>query len=71
MLQLESNETHPPHDTVDELSAQIDQWPRDAMSAYHQLVRELNRWCREHDYPTGHNHWVAEEAVRQSWSEAA
>jgi hypothetical protein len=43
------------------------QWPQQARQAYHQLLRELDRWCRQHDWPMTSNTAVAEEAVRQAW----
>ena len=32
-----------------------------------ELLRELERWCRKHDWPHTTNAWVAEQAVRQCW----
>jgi len=43
------------------------EWPDDARTVFRQLVRELDRWCRQHDWPARHNAWIAEEAVRKSW----
>jgi len=42
-------------------------WPDDAGNEHRRLVRELDRWCREHDCSMVTNSWVAEEAVRQGW----
>ena len=43
------------------------EWPDDANEAHRRLQRELDRWCREHDWPMVTNSWVAEEAIRQGW----
>ena len=43
------------------------EWPEQARNAFHDVLRQLDRWCRNHDWPTSRNAWVAEEAVRQSW----
>ena len=42
-------------------------WPDDAGREYRRLLRELNSWSRDHDWPMSTNSWVAEEAVRRSW----
>ena len=42
-------------------------WPEPARAAFHDVLRQLDRWCRQHDWPTAGNAWVAEEAVRRSW----
>ena len=42
-------------------------WPEGAGREYSRLLRELNSWSREHDWPMSGNSWVAEEAVRRSW----
>ena len=52
---------------MEALPADRSQWPSDAGKAYNHLLRELNRWSREHDYPMTTNSWIAEEAVRQAW----
>jgi hypothetical protein len=43
------------------------EWPDGAGNAHRQLLRELDRWCREHDCSMVTNSWVAEEAVRRGW----
>ena len=43
------------------------QWPTDAFDSYRRILRDLNHWSRENDFPLATNTWVAEEAVRQSW----
>jgi hypothetical protein len=43
------------------------EWPEQARKAFHDVQRQLDRWCRQYDWPTSGNAWVAEEAVRQSW----
>ena len=43
------------------------EWPDDAAREYQRLLRELNSWSREHDWPMSGNSWIAEEAVRRSW----
>ncbi len=42
-------------------------WPKNAVSAYWDLLGELNDWCRECDQPFTSNAWIAETAVRQAW----
>jgi len=42
-------------------------WPHEARTAYHALLRELDTWCRCHGWPPSRNAAVAEEAVRQVW----
>ena len=43
------------------------EWPDNAGKEYNRLLRELNSWSREHDWPMSGNSWIAEEAVRRSW----
>lgn len=43
------------------------EWPDQAAREYHRLLRELNSWSRDHDWPMSGNSWIAEEAVRRSW----
>ena len=43
------------------------QWPSAADTARESLVRELNRWSRENDWPSTLNSWIAEEAVRRGF----
>jgi hypothetical protein len=43
------------------------EWPEQARKAFHDVQRQLDRWCRQYDWPTSGNAWVAEEAVRRSW----
>ena len=43
------------------------EWPDDAGEAHQRLLRDLDRWCREHDCSMVTNSCVAEEAVRQGW----
>lgn len=43
------------------------QWPREADTARTSLVRELNRWSRDNDWPSTLNSWIAEEAVRRGY----
>ncbi len=54
-----------PH--VEALSEQRNEWPDNATKEYLQLLRELDAWSREHDWPMSSNSWIAEEAVRRSW----
>lgn len=49
------------------LPADRSQWPVDAFDSYRQILRDLDRWSRENDFPVITNAWVAEEAVRQGW----
>jgi len=43
------------------------EWPNEAGTEYSRLLRELNSWSREHDWPMSGNSWIAEEAVRRGW----
>ena len=43
------------------------EWPDDAGREYSRLLRELNSWSRDHDWPMSTNPWIAEEALRRSW----
>ena len=52
---------------VETLPEEREQWPEDAALEYKRLLRELNSWSREHDWPMAGNSWIAEEAVRRSW----
>jgi hypothetical protein len=52
---------------VEALPVERTEWPDDATREYHRLLRELNSWSRDHDWPMSGNSWIAEEAVRQSW----
>ena len=53
--------------TVELLPGERTEWPDDAGREYHRLLRELNSWSREHDWPMSGNSWIAEEAVRRGW----
>ena len=52
---------------VEMLPETRDRGPDNASREYSRLLRELNSWCREHDWPMSGNSWIAEEAVRRSW----
>ena len=52
---------------VEALPDERTEWPDDATREYHRLLRELNSWSREHDWPMSGNSWIAEEAVRRTW----
>lgn len=52
---------------VETLPEERTEWPNGADREYHRLMRELNAWSREHDWPMATNSWIAEEAVRRSW----
>jgi hypothetical protein len=52
---------------VEALPDERTQWPDDAAREYHRLLRELNSWSRDHDWPLSGNSWIAEEALRRSW----
>jgi hypothetical protein len=43
------------------------QWPSEAQTAFNEVRRELDRWCRKHDWSPSTNASIAEEAIRQSW----
>ena len=53
--------------TLEGLPADRSQWPADAAREYNRLLRELNSWSRDHDWPLSGNSWIAEEALRRSW----
>ncbi len=42
-------------------------WPRDAGEVHNRLLRELNQWSRDNDWPSTLNSWIAEEAVRRAF----
>lgn len=52
---------------VEVLPVEREEWPNDATREYRRLLRELNSWSRDHDWPMTGNSWIAEEAVRRSW----
>jgi len=52
---------------VEVLPSERAEWPNDAGREYSRLLRELNSWSRDHDWPMSSNSWIAEEAVRRSW----
>lgn len=43
-------------------------WPRDAELAYGDVLRQLNRWSHDNDWPLIANTWIAEEAIRREWA---
>lgn len=43
------------------------EWPDGARQAFHEVVRQLDLWCRERDRPRVTNAAVAEQAIRQVW----
>jgi len=53
--------------TVETLPEARTDWPDDASREYSRLLRELNSWSRDHDWPMSGNSWIAEEAVRRGW----
>jgi len=57
----------PAFTAVETLPDNRSEWPEDAMREYNRLLRELNSWSREHDWPMSGNSWISEEAVRRSW----
>ena len=52
---------------VKTLSSERAEWPDEAGREYGRLLRELNSWSRDHDWPMSSNSWIAEEAIRRSW----
>ena len=52
---------------ADILPDEREEWPVAASTEYRRLLRELNSWSREHDWPNSSNTWIAEEAIRRSW----
>jgi hypothetical protein len=59
--------TTDPQRPVEALATDRSQWPTEATAAYRDVLRELDRWSREHGSTLDGNDWIAEEAVRQSW----
>ena len=49
------------------LPASRAEWPDGARQAFHQVLRQLDGWCRERDRPRGTNAAIAEQAIRQVW----
>jgi hypothetical protein len=64
ITELNAPQTFP---SIETLPEERDQWPDDASREYTRLLRELNSWSRDHDWPMSGNSWIAEEAVRRSW----
>ena len=56
-----------PFPAVEVLPRERTDWPDDAGREYGRLLRELNSWSRENDWPMSGNSWIAEEAVRRGW----
>jgi hypothetical protein len=52
---------------VEVLPEERAEWPNDAAKEYQRLLRQLNSWSRQHDWPMSGNSWIAEEAIRRSW----
>lgn len=52
---------------INTLPADRKLWPSDADAARESLIRELNRWSRDNDWPATLNSWVAEEAIRRGF----
>jgi hypothetical protein len=52
---------------VEALPTDREEWPDDAGREFSRLLRELNSWSRDHDWPMLSNPWIAEEAIRRSW----
>ena len=49
------------------LPASRAEWPDGARQAFHDVLRQLDGWCRERDRPRGTNAAIAEQAIRQVW----
>jgi len=43
------------------------EWSSGAQTAHHEVLGELDAWCRKQDSTKVLNSWIAEEAIRQSW----
>jgi len=67
MEQISEYQLVPAAPAVRALPEDRNQWPRDAGEAHGRLLRELNRWSRDNDWPSTLNSWVAEEAVRREF----
>ncbi len=63
---FEHQSSHPAV-TISSLPEERDRWPRTAGAAHEALLRELNLWSRDNDWPVTLNSWIAEEAVRQGY----
>jgi hypothetical protein len=68
MLEVENNHTSQVATARPQtLPEERARWPAEALTAYRQLMFELNAWCRRYDWPPGCNPGVAEAAVRQAY----
>ena len=52
---------------MDALPEDRKRWTRNADAAHASLLRELNQWSRDNDWPSTLNSWIAEEAVRRTF----
>ena len=64
---VESNDRSPGRPRSRGLPDDRTDWPPDATRAFVEILGELDRWCRQHHWPSTGNGWVAEQAVRQCW----
>ncbi len=67
---MESISRHNPPQSIHPIEVLPDDrgnWPHDAEQSYSQVLKELDRWSREHGFSTVTNSCIAEEAIRQSW----
>ena len=53
------------HFGINAVPADRERWPIAADSARESLIRELDRWSRDNNWPSTLNSWIAEEAVRR------
>lgn len=67
MEAITQHDSLPPFPGVEALPEERDDWPEEAAREYRRLLRELNSWSRDCDWPMSGNSWIAEEAVRRSW----
>ncbi|MGD9252510.1 MAG: hypothetical protein PVG92_01105 [Holophagae bacterium] len=52
---------------MEALPADRSTWTDDAEDSYREVLRELDRWCRDNGGSGILNSWVAEQAIRQIW----
>lgn len=67
MEQISEHQRVPAAPAMRALPEDRNRWPREAGEARERLLWELNRWSRDHDWPSTLNSWIAEEAVRREW----
>jgi len=67
MENISEHQMSPSPMAMDALPEDRKRWPRTADAAHASLLRELNQWSRDNDWPSTLNSWIAEEAVRRAF----